>query len=186
MAWNAVPEDYPRWRQPEPDGRDGDDVDEMNVEWNIDRFRKASIIERRALLLELLHGSVVELAAARSWPTDSFEQAYALVVESGVQARWRSAEKRSPDRRLKASVLGWVDESGASFKLVVDDKNGERVFESQEHSVRMAEINELKLRCHSIRWLGSSAVEISARAYRGLSDPAYGPLRIQVAESPSA
>jgi hypothetical protein len=183
MAWNQMPRELSRWRDREPDGKDGDSVEEMNVEWPIDTFGSSDGLPRRRLLLDLLHSSLLELATARGWDREPFQTAYMDTIQSQIEARWESVPKTSPDRRLSVVTTGRVAESGAWFHVVVRDRAGEVVLATDEEPVEMAELNEVKIRCNKVKWSGNQRVVVESRPLRGLIDPAYPPIYIDVPSS---
>jgi hypothetical protein len=145
----------------------------MTVAFDVEAFRRASPLERRYIILDLLCAAIAELSNVRGWDSAEFAAACNAVRENGISYSWESSSKLSPDRKLAARVVAAIDESGAIVKVVVQDRSGQLVAESRREILRLPHPQEIEMRCHSLRWLGNMRVVLESRPIRGSTSPSY-------------
>lgn len=177
--WRSVPENELEIRPNAPDGRDGDDVDEVNVAFDIDTFLSMSRTDRRSMLADVLTDSLVELSSVRGWPNEVFRDLQVKFREVDIAYDWDGPAKTSPDRKKRAEVNGFIDEDGAFVTLsVFDVGNGKTVATTGPLKLKDAHPTEFKVRAAVLKWSNNSGVTLLARPLRGLDTPEYPPLNL--------
>jgi len=99
---------------------------EIQQAFDLERYRAASLSERKHIALETLHSGALAMAKLCGWPTDPFETAYKCVIERNYvnEWTWPKSPKSSPDRKHKAYLQCLHEHDGFYAWLVIADKKG--------------------------------------------------------------
>lgn len=118
-------------------------------------------LSRRSELLDLLHGLLLQLAEARSWPQAPFEAAKQRVLAQGLAFSLVSPAKSSPDRRHKAHLDMHIDGDGEAWlQLVVLDREAQEVAKS-ELAPTAESIRNFNAATKTLKWLTASSVTVA-------------------------
>lgn len=116
---------------------------------------------RAGLVLDVVHGAVGSLAAARGWPADAVEAARTHAVASDLRFEWAGRWKASPSRRLEArAVYRLLDDGYGRAAIEVRERaSGDLVGRSVE-ALAFSTVQGLRRSARTLRWNGSDVVEL--------------------------
>lgn len=116
---------------------------------------------RARVLLEAVHGVVGRLAVARGWDVAALEVCRRHVLDRGLEYRWSSAAKASPDRRLEAIADFRLtpDGYGRARLRVVRRVDGTTVASSAESLAFCTSVG-FRRAAKSLRWEGNDHVSL--------------------------
>jgi hypothetical protein len=135
-------------------------------------------LERRHLVLDVVHGAVLRLAKARGWDSRKLDAARRHVLDSDFEFRWDGPWKSSPDRRHRARARYRLTDIGyGRAQVEIVDNQGAPVAESAD-ALAFSTRDGFKRSARTLRWDGSGAVQLIP--YVGLSHSALqGLVRLQ-------
>ncbi len=116
---------------------------------------------RARLLLEAVHGLVGRLAVARGWDAAALEACRQRVLDRGLEYRWSSTPKASPDRQheARADFRLPVDGYGRVRLHVVRRDDGTTVASSDE-ALAFCTSAGFRRAAKSLRWHGKDHVSL--------------------------
>lgn len=116
---------------------------------------------RARLLLEAVHGIVCRLAVARGWDAEALETCRQHVLDRGLEHRWRSASKTSPDRRLEAYAEFRLPPDGyGRVRVVVVRRHDDEVVATSDEALAFCTREGFVRAARSLRWAGSARVAL--------------------------
>lgn len=180
---------------------DGPDVEvQVNLEPNAFGYVQACVPAsvarlspraRARVALEILFGTLVELASVRGWDHDGLARARDGCLDRQLEYVWRSPWKASPDRRWEARGTFWLEDHG--FGGAVLEARPRGVADAQVHRSPSVEAfctsAGFQRSARSLRWArdrvsmepsiglfgASVGRDVSLRPGEGSSDPDWQP-----------
>lgn len=134
----------------------------VEVRFDASRFEKASVDEKKHILLAALHEGALAAATEWSLASEGFVVARDAVLARSILAEWIAARKSSPDRKRIAEVRALFEPNVFRCWLEVRDKSGKLTSptlafeEGPSEWLFVAKLGPL-------RWSSNHRVEFSAR-----------------------
>jgi hypothetical protein len=95
----------------------------VRVPWHVAELTPT---ERGLLVLDVAELVLVQLGAAMGWAPERFAPVRGYVIAQGLEYRWASDWKRSPDRRSQARMVFRIDDDGWGRARIEVESAGER------------------------------------------------------------
>ncbi|GAA2146063.1 hypothetical protein GCM10009844_21650 [Nocardioides koreensis] len=116
---------------------------------------------RARMLLEAVHGLVGRLAVARGWDVNVLERCRRQVLDRGLEYRWSSAPKASPDRRHEARADFRLPPDGyGRVRLRVVRRDDGVTVASSDEALAFCTSAGFRRAAKSLRWQGKDHVSL--------------------------
>jgi hypothetical protein len=116
---------------------------------------------RALTVLDVVHETVLRLADARGMDKSPFAVPYAHVIDSGLQYRWDSPWKTSPDRRHQARAQFRLMEDGyGRVRIEVRERQGAAVVAATDEAVAFSTSKGFQRSARTLRWTDNDAVQL--------------------------
>ncbi|CAI9413778.1 hypothetical protein [Nocardioides sp. T2.26MG-1] len=152
------------------------DLDEVRVTVSVDPVREGCEVGhvsvptgflahsprvRAEMLLEAVHGIVTRLALARGWDADALEACRRHCLDRGLEYRWSSAPKVSPDRRHVAQAAFRLAPDGyGRVRLLVTRRDDGVLVASSDEALAFCTSEGFRRAARSMRWHGKDRVAV--------------------------
>lgn len=116
---------------------------------------------RAQMLLDAVHGILTRLALARGWDVGALERCRRHCLERGLEFRWSSAPKVSPDRRHAAHAEFRLAPDGyGRVRLLVARRDDGVPVGSSDEAVAFCTGEGFRRAARSMRWHGKDRVAV--------------------------
>ncbi|WP_182376538.1 hypothetical protein [Nocardioides sp. WS12] len=110
--------------------------------------------DRARLVLDLIHGAVVELAPHRGWSLEAVERVRARVLAQDMEFVWTSPWKANPNRSMTARATFRVADDGFGRAVIeVRERTTEELIARSAPAVAYNSLSNFRASAKTLRWV---------------------------------